>query len=1756
MTSFNVTKDNYFNNLSITNTTKIPRYNNLAQIGDEPGYEGNIILDRGTGQFCWHDGVSWQCVSSGGGPGCPVVSISADVGTAQTVNCEFSIVGGQGISTIAAGDTVTITSTNSLSGISCFPPIPGEIDLVLNGVGPNFQIRNIASSFGLNLDAQPGGCLDISVIPEEFTLAGVGCSPPLSPANEINLVIEGLGPNFAISNLTSTFGLILEQTASGCVDIRVDPDIVGLTNLTGVGCSPPLSPTNEANLVLSGVGPNLEIRNLSSTFGLIFDPQPGGCLDIRVDPDIVGLTNLTGVGCSPPLSPDNQTNLVLSGVGPNLAIRNLSSTFGLIFDEQPDGCVDITVDPDLFGAENIGFGADVGPQNDRFIVYNGQPNLPDTLPLQIRTLYGAQNQAVVGLEAEDVIINDVATNPNPETNGNLIGTPIVQNLEIFIDTNTGNDANDGTTLATSVFSLGRALEIARFRNYVDQAVINITGGSSVIVNESMLNVKLGERGREQHPLVIRGQLEPVVIDTLQPANMTIQQTSGMLIASYLLPPPNILLGPSGYEGATIDLTWNNGADTRRFLMGDITNNSFQVALNVFLDNVDISQPVDFTIYGRTSRIIHFQTCVYQGDYSPIVFKDIDFSLNMGFAEIIEFNNVNVIWNNCRFTQTTDINALQFNQCSVSTFVNQTGQFFVLQGIQLYPPITNIPDVEGPAGLAVNVRRVNYINSTVNVLYSTSSAIENDEYGEHLIEDCRTLFALCLFTQRRVTNESDLTLIFVTIQAVVQALFCSFMKIAEIGDISVISIGGFIQCYYSISDLTITQNFTIYKTFNNSNLVLVESEHDCNQQPINILQSGDMCLTRAEGCVFRDIIENNSSSTALQIRDSKLIIILEDYSLIQNYTSNGQAVITCDNCEITISGAQQSQFPGYSVIDNITGVVNNIINLTSCRLYFNGNAGESDPNNYQSFVNCSTGIWPNITNQLNLVSCSCYIVNCKLWNDTNVSLLQGNFITGNNCTIYGRNWSTENTTVSPQVNSLFDIVMRLDACVVELESCEFNGQGPVQSQWFVISLNSKLLLSGVNIREFRSIIESTTSEHLLLNSTVTGSVGFGILCFNDKFTMYGGEIRQVNSYCINANENSMVSFVETNLVCESRNDALFRLNSSKLAVRNCSLDFAWRCFDAVNSSDLSVSGSQIISTQEFDDCVIRLDNNSTGYVDSLQTVAGNNLYRRRCLEITNNSVLSVMNMSFSNTIPAIDTDSTIFVSRGSKLTMQGCNVFDYNFIGIELEEGSELNVINGIQITGRKQLSVPETTDCSLLIRNGSVCNIGSDEGSPSIIIIGHNDGANASGIKIAGSQIHCRNAKLIITDNDLFGIQAFDTSPDIYGNSVITYENPSNNAMEIINCVGGIILKNCIFSVLNGLEFSGANTVSLIDATNSSVNVTNLTTNNNFNYPNGVRMFNSCLNLNNCELHNIENVYIESIKSIVNLITPNFDNLAANVPSTSLVRARDSTVNISLQESYEITLGSTVLNSFVMENSTFNFVGESGNVATLRNFVQTAIDCTNSIVNLKNVEINCVSVNVTPVVIGTNCMILRNCWGSISSQGEQVSLGFQNALQHGIILINSHVSIVSEFIDDSPLTASIFVSSNLQNGISCVNTNLSVIFSIIGQNGGNGISASENSNLRITQTKIDQNGQSGILCTRGSKLYYIENPAFVFINNTLYGIELLQNSTAVLEGLPSISGTAGNAFIGALGAGGYPGPGTTFFDYPTAGFQLCSITRV
>ncbi len=113
-----VNRDRNLHSVKTSRRLKTPRYRTLAALGDEPGMEGDIILDRSTMQFCFHNGITWICLTTvtlTDDPGCDASLIIDGTGPDLAIK---GLVEGTGISLSNDGSCVTI-ATEGLHTYSC-----------------------------------------------------------------------------------------------------------------------------------------------------------------------------------------------------------------------------------------------------------------------------------------------------------------------------------------------------------------------------------------------------------------------------------------------------------------------------------------------------------------------------------------------------------------------------------------------------------------------------------------------------------------------------------------------------------------------------------------------------------------------------------------------------------------------------------------------------------------------------------------------------------------------------------------------------------------------------------------------------------------------------------------------------------------------------------------------------------------------------------------------------------------------------------------------------------------------------------------------------------------------------------------------------------------------------------------------------------------------------------------------------------------------------------------------------------------------------------------------------------------------------------------------------------------------------------------------------------------------------------------------------------------------------------------------------
>ncbi len=247
-----VNRDRVFHHVRNTDVLKIPSYRNLAGVGDEPGMEGDIILDRSTLQFCFHNGITWVCLttvilSDACGAG---VSLVADgIGPFLSIK---GLVEGEGIVLTDDGSCVTIDTAITLSD-ACGT----GVSLVNDGTGPDLAIKGLVEGEGIVL-TDDGSCVTIDTAITLSDACGTG----------VSLVNNGTGPALAIKGLVEGSGISLDSDAS-CVTINSAAtwaDVLA-NGETTAGVNPTIADSDALQGVDAAAGGGLTLRGGDGSAG-------------------------------------------------------------------------------------------------------------------------------------------------------------------------------------------------------------------------------------------------------------------------------------------------------------------------------------------------------------------------------------------------------------------------------------------------------------------------------------------------------------------------------------------------------------------------------------------------------------------------------------------------------------------------------------------------------------------------------------------------------------------------------------------------------------------------------------------------------------------------------------------------------------------------------------------------------------------------------------------------------------------------------------------------------------------------------------------------------------------------------------------------------------------------------------------------------------------------------------------------------------------------------------------------------------------------------------------------------------------------------------------------------------------------------------------------------------------------------------------------------------------------------------------------
>ena len=308
-------------------------------------------------------------------------------------------------------------------------------------------------------------------------------------------------------------------------------------------------------------------------------------------------------------------------------------------------------------------------------------------PNEIRRLYGTANPSIplpptgVPVQLEDTRINDPFTNPNPSVNGNKIGVPPQAELVVYVNSSTGNDANNGLASISStddngpVQTINRAFEILRMRNYTNSAVIQLSSGNYIIDN-GRNNWNVGIRGRQLRNTRVVGE-ETSIISNIGIIDISANPLDGLVSIQL-----NQSLSQTDTVGKVFQL--QNGA---RYT---ILQRPFETDPNIASDWITVASTNigDFSI-GTTGSIFGIETQIsvsgdevfLESDQYTIVFENIEFNLESNPNGLIPltltFLGFHTRFVNVGFVDSPlsgSLSTIQFRDCYVETAEQNSSKF--------------------------------------------------------------------------------------------------------------------------------------------------------------------------------------------------------------------------------------------------------------------------------------------------------------------------------------------------------------------------------------------------------------------------------------------------------------------------------------------------------------------------------------------------------------------------------------------------------------------------------------------------------------------------------------------------------------------------------------------------------------------------------------------------------------------------------------------------------------------------------------------------------------------------------------------------------------------------------------------------------------------------------------------------------------------------------------------------------------------------
>jgi hypothetical protein len=1240
--------------------------------------------------------------------------------------------------------------------------------------------------------------------------------------------------------------------------------------------------------------------------------------------------------------------------------------------------------------ENVGTGEDIY-------------NVGTMYPFQLRTIQGAFNQAVPNLIAEDVIVNDPTTNPTPATNGNVIGTQIQNSLVVYLNT-TGSDSNDGVTLLTSVATIERALEIVRFRSYVNNARI-IFGPGVYNLTNNLLNFQIGNRGREKSPLFLEGSL--ITVRSGNAPNITVNIDEYSLLQF-------INIAGAGFssadEGRMIRLTYTNtssGIQTNDFILGEYNSIDNTICLCASINGYQISpsDSVVYTIFDRSS-IINMTDSIWISDNIPIIFKNLVFEFSLDQPDItIEMQNFTAVNINTEYRHSAGIidqtNEYTLNYVNCNMMSGKLPLLTILPLVSdpnaasagMYIHLDNNPTGSNNTGLFIN-------NITGQSTYQNSFIRGSDGY--ETVININNIDSLLVVVENNIINlngQNSIEWVHTYNNNIGFMAFCLYHNVVKT---------------MSLNNSALNV-FRLHIDCNTANLqypILIDTNSNCNLEDSLIEGNNNSYIGGIE--VYESTLNFNNSiinsfnsvnsdpdTAGLYAENSNIIIDINNVSAIQStfYTLPNSAIL-CRKCNVTISHTVSNAF-----ITDVTRNVNSYpLILENCQLNITSN-------NANPFI---TNIGFQRPGYILLNNCKGSIESVRIFGNNNT--LSEVAIDANNSILLLNNILLDNLLI----NRFNDAIIKLTNSTVNLNNSVFNYTS-IPSYNGINAINSKININTISFTNFIRSVNLVTSELRINGKISVNNCNYGIYgqssllditsissdpsVFTDN-TLSDLYLVNTNGYltecnfinndttAIILNNNSQLRIEEYVIDMITGNTIAIDCTNSKL-VLNSGVIYNYENGIVAKNSELVLTNSDLNIPSVSLQTGLVLDNSNLFCEDT------NIFEHNNSIIATNNSQLVIKGSNISNLLPAINGTTIIVENSQATITSDTKRTIYHKDLGMKLKNAN-LYILN-YELSGLANLSPPGTSSTNIDAESSHILI----EHSVDLIYGNNTDNSNA---------INLLNSDLVIKDiNAALTPSTFSISNQVAGNafdlinSSLTMENSTN--INSINDCNRILTSTNSKIIIDRLNTTNINSFGF-DCTTTYLRLDNASI---------LHDANNCINANGCQLELSNSTFNGTPGGVVALQLDscqfNADNVTTTGYSSSSIIADNSTLNISNSTLDGFNIGLEISNSKlklirapnspITMTSNNKCIFATSSKLLVQNYNFEVTDLNGICIDLQNSNINLVSGNLDNTIVGQNGINAINSNVSMNQVNTATFWRIENTSSQGNIAINLDQSVLN-----------------------------------------------------------------------------------------------------------------------------------------------------